>query len=354
MKNNNGNIKAHVSIIQKLQFLLIGLVLFVLVSAHEATAATMNREPVGKGSLPARLCWQRTVCLVDTKKPSVCRTPLVKIPRAAMKAHSATFYGVFDVDGDGSPEVFLDYWSPLNRKDEDNVVLLVLKKIRGRYRQFLRLKAESHGYNPGAWFLNEQPHAKAVFMTRDGGSSGSGLFYLNLKKKSLELVSGPVFLEGHPEFQDIDGDGMAEIFLPGRGRDRTSEPGAAILHWKEDRYEMWWPNWEGLPRVIYAVLADLDGDGRKEIAAVLEPETEAADSDKYVDGETRTPRVLGIWKVTAENITALSKTKVPDGKYLSEPTFGRVPPFSSAIELNYTRTMGCALEDGKISCRERE
>jgi hypothetical protein len=352
MKNRNENQKAYMKICQQLLFLLICLTPLIFVSARGVTAATINRDPLGKGSLPAHLFSDGAVCLVDSKKPSVCGTPLVKIPRMVTKAHSATFYGVFDVDGDGSPEVFFDYWSPSNSKDDDNVVLLVFKKIRGKYRQFMRLKAQSYGYHPGAWFLNEAPHAKAVFMTRYGGSSGSGLFYLNLKKKSLELISGPVFLEDHPEFLDLDGDGTAEIFMPGRGRDRTSQPGAAILHWRENGYEMWWPNWEGIPGVIYATLADVDGDGRKEILAVLDPEE--VDFDKCIDGKTLCPRQLSVWKVTNEGIVELSTTKLPDAKYLREPQFGRVPPFSSAIELDYSQTIGCTLLDGKITCREEE
>ena len=68
-----------------------------------------------------------------------------------MKAHSRTFYGVFDLDADGSPEIFLDYWSPFSKRDGDNVVLLVYKKLRGRYRQYLKLRAQSLGYASGAW-----------------------------------------------------------------------------------------------------------------------------------------------------------------------------------------------------------
>jgi hypothetical protein len=316
--------------------------------------AGVGSEPVGKGSLSSRLFANGTVCLVNERNPAICRKELVRIPQRIMKTRDATFYGVFDLDGDGNPEVFLGYWPPLADQDDDNTVLTVYKKIGRTYRRYLRLKAQSIGYAPGAWFLSEPPHPKAVFMTRYGGSSGTGLYYLNLKKKRLELISGSVFLEDYPEFVDIDGDSMAEIFLPGRGRDRTSQPGCAVLHWNGSGYEIWWPNWSGLPRVIYAALADIDGDGKKEIAAVLEPETEAADSDKYVDGETRMPRELGIWKVGANNLTRISKAELPDSRHLSEPTFGRVPPFSPSIELNYTRTFGCTLEGNEIMCHEKE
>lgn len=266
-----------------------------------------------------------------------------------MKADSVTFYGVFDFDGDGVPEVFLDYWPPLGNREQDNVVLLVYKKVGGKYRQHLRLKAESIGYAPGAWFLDEPPYSKALFRTRYG-SSGEGLFYLNAGKKSLDLISGSVFLDGDPEFFDTDGDGIAEVFLPGRGRDRTSRPGAAVLRWTNQGYEMWWPDWTGAPAVIYAKLADVDSDGKKEIVAVLEPE--AVDFHKYVDRETAAPRELAVWKVAAEGIAVVSKVRLPDARWLSEPTLGRVPPFSPSIELNYFRTVQCTVREGGITCQE--
>ena len=333
----------------RLAFLFL-ISVFGFLSANDSSATTINSIPLGEGSLPARLFANGTVCLVDATKPSVCRKKLVKIPQRVRKAHSATFYGVFDVDGDGSPEIFLDYWSPFGLQDNDNVVLLVYKKIRGKYRQYLKLKAETYGYHPGAWFLFESPHPKAVFMTRYGGSSGSGLFYLNLKNKSLDLISGPVFLEGHPEFVDLDGDGMAEVFLPGRGRDRTSQPGAAVLHWKDKGYEVWWPDWSGIPTVVYATLADLDNDGRKEIVAVLEPAK--IDFDEYDDGKTLSPRELAVWKVSKQGLSLFSRSNLPDAQSLSEPYFGRVPPFSSGIELTYFKTIGCMLKNGKMECKE--
>jgi hypothetical protein len=331
-------------------FLFFALMALSFFSVRILNAAIIDPAPSGKGSLPARLFSNGTVCLVDPDKPSFCRTRLLKLPQTVKKAHSATFYGVFDVDSDGSPEVFVDYWSPIHRKGGDNVVLLVYKKILGKYSQYLRLKAPSLGYNPGAWFFTEPPHPKAVFMTRSGGSSGSGLFYLNLKTKSLDLISGPIILEGHPEFLDMNGDGIAEIFLPGRGRDRTSKPGAAILRWNDQGYQMWWPNWTGTPNVIYATAVDVDGDQKKEVVAVLEPE--GLDIDRNGDGKTASLRELAVWKVTTEGMVLLSRSNLPDAKFLSEPTIGRVPPFHPHIELKYIRRVRCAVQGNKMACGE--
>jgi hypothetical protein len=307
--------------------------------------------PQAKESLPSRLFPDGSVCIVDEKKPNVCAKQLVKVDPSVMKAHSHTFYGVFDLDADGSSEIFLDYWSPSSKRDGDNVVLLVYKKIRGKYRQYLRLKAQSQGYAPGGWFLNEKPHPKAIFMTRYGGSSGTGLFYLNLNKKSLDLISGDIYLEGRPVFEDLDGDGMAEIFIPGRGRDRTSEAGAAILHWNGDGYDLWWPNWHSGPYVIHAQLTDLDKDGRKEIVAVLDPEGASGNRSDVRVGR----RELGIWKIENGTPILAAKSELPESEYLAEPHFSWMPSGkTNDINLSYTRTLGCNYADGKVICQDEK
>lgn len=324
---------------------LVGICIFSLCDSVAARTLRWPLKPLAVGSMPSRLFRDGTVCLVDEGKPSVCRSRLGKIDRRIMQSHSFTFYGVFNLESDGSPEVFIDYWSPSLRQGEDDVTLLVYKKLRGKYRKYLKLKAQSLGYAPGAWFLKEKPHPKAIFMTRYGGSSGTGLFYLNLKNKSLDLISGGVFLEGQPVFEDLDGDGIAEIFLPGRGRDRTSEMGGAILHWSDEGYKLWWPNWPSLPYVIYAKLVDLDKDGRKEIVAVLDP-TGASPEDEFHGRTAR--RELGVWKVENGNPVLSSKTELPNSAYLGEPKFAG----GKGIDLSYTRIVKCENREDKIICHD--
>ena len=331
-----------------LWFAAVGICLFP--SIDSAAAGTLQRplEAAAAGSLPSRLLPDGTVCILDEGKPSTRAKRLFKIPRKILKAHSITFYGLFDLDGDGVPEVFLDYWSPFGKHDGDKVVLLVYKEVHGKYRQHLRLKAQSFGYAPGAWFLKEEPHPKAIFMTRYAGSSGAGLFYLNAKTKSLDLISDGVFIEGRPEFEDLDGDGMAEIYLPGRGRDRTGQSGAAILHWNGEGYGAWWPDWPSKPYVIYAKLVDLDKDGRKEIVAILDP----SDGEKN-EGESA-KRELGVWKIEDGKPILSTKAEIPKSKFPGEPFFDWVSPSREKpdIGLSYTRTLGCTYVEGKMVCRD--
>ncbi len=252
-----------------------------------------------------------------------------------------TFDGMFDLDQNGSPEVFVEYWpSP-----GDHTQLLIYKKAGGAYAPYLKLAAETMGYAPAVWFLDESPERKAVFMTRYGGSSGLGLFYLDLKKKSLDLITDDIFLEELPLFEDMDQDGIAEIFLHGRGRDRTSAQGAGILHWENGAYKLLWPDWGLSPYVIYAVLADLDGDGKKEIIAVLDPEKESP------------KREIGVWKYKGAFRTLISKAGLPDANHLGEPESLKVLPLNRGVEIGLgyfdKEAYKCLFLDGEIACPEK-
>jgi hypothetical protein len=296
---------------------------------------------IGQGSLPGRLLADGTVCIVEAKESAACKERLFKIPEEIMGESYLTFDGIFDLDNDGSPEVFVEYWP----YPGDHTQLLIYKKMEGAYTPYLKLTAETAGYAPAAWFLDESPERKAVFMTRYGGSSGLGLFYLDLKKKSLDLITGDISLDELPLFEDIDRDGIAEIFLHGRGRDRTSAQGAGILHWKDGPYKLLWPDWDSSPYVIYAVLADLDGDGKKEIIAVLDPEKESS------------KRGIGVWKYKEGLLTLISKTGLPDASHLGEPEILKVLPMTRGVEIGLgyfdKEVYKCLLLNGQIVCPEK-
>jgi len=323
--------------------------------------------PIGVGSLPGRLFPDGTVCLIAPNNPTRCVKNLLRVPIS--KAHykmmqkwgrwvSMSFYGIFDVDKDGHPEVFFDY----GFSDDPNcscITLVVYKKVGRTYRTYLKLQAQTLGYAPGAWFLEESPLRKAIFMTRYGGSSGHGLFYLDWKKRSLELITHDIFLRDDPIFEDLDKDGVVEIFVIGRGYDRTALQGAALLHWKDDTYQIWWPDWAprqmlrsypgelSKPYVMDAKLVDLDNDQQKEIVAVLDSE-----------GLSHL-RELGVWKLVQGVWTLADRVKLPvvrdiDGD-VAFPQIAKVlpTPHGTEIDLEYRKeTLKCLYLNGKISCAE--
>src|SRR5579862_4540386 len=228
---------------------LLGVLSLAMSSSAAAPTRTVDAREIfwrttGTGSIPGILLRDGTVCATDDSHSFQCR-PLGKLPAqliASLKNADGLFDGIFDLEGAGTPQVFVEYWrdtvDPICKaqngpEDCDETVLLIYRKVGDTYGEKLKLTAPSYGYDGGAWFLNESPR-KAIIRTRCGGSSGPCLFFLDLKKRALQAISDDIFLEGEPVFTDIDGDGNAEIMLPARGRDRTASQGAALLHWTGD------------------------------------------------------------------------------------------------------------------------
>lgn len=319
----------------------------------------------GVGSRAAVLLRDGTVCAIEVNDPSQC-TALGTLPAAVTKIigdNSGMFDGVFDLLGDGVPQLFVDYWPEYNdpnclapyntapvRPGEvagcDAVALLVYRYSGKGYQRYLTLNAPSAGYAPGAWFLDESPR-KAIFKTRCGGSSGSCFFYLDLHKRSLEQISDEYFLEGEPTVEDIDHDGNAEVFIPARGRDRTATQGAALLRWTGATYRVWWPDWNAPPYVIYARMAQVGGDRFKEIVAILD--TGAG----WSAGSSA--RELGVWKLTAGKWRLIAKIGLSPSDAIGFPRLNRVipEPHGARILLSSIHeqdSVTCRYSDSKITC----
>jgi len=94
--------------------LLFGLGLYLLFPCKSFAdrSFTGPLAPEARESLPSRLFPDGWVCMVDERRSSVCAKRLVKVDPKVTKAHSRAFCGVFDLNADGLPEIFLDYWSP--------------------------------------------------------------------------------------------------------------------------------------------------------------------------------------------------------------------------------------------------
>lgn len=116
---------------------------FLFVLSPVVSVAFEPSEPMkvatGVGSIPGQLLPDGTICVVNTKDSSLCKEVLFRLRDEMMMESYLTFYGIFDLDNDGSPEVFLNYW-PWPGTD---VCLLVCKKVGGKYGLHLKLGAES-------------------------------------------------------------------------------------------------------------------------------------------------------------------------------------------------------------------
>jgi hypothetical protein len=305
----------------------------------------------GSGSIPGAILRDGTVCITATEKALGCQ-PIAKLPPEIVDQLKARpdwsfFDGIYDLDDSGSPEIFIDYWP---RADSDDVTLLVYKKSGRTYREYMKLSAPTEGYAPGAWFIKDSPLRKAIFMTRCGGSSGDCLFYLDWKNRSLKNISDDLFLIDDPVIEDVDGDGISEIFVTARGYDRTSGQGAALLHWKAGTYRVWWPISKP-PYVIYARLVAVGGDDHQEIIAVLD--TMGAEGQQ----ESKS-RELAIWKFTNHTWSLVDKKEiagVSDPDLMSGfPELSKVTPNAEGADIVLTYRDGsitnCRYERRKILC----
>ncbi len=349
---------------------IAGLLLTMVVFANDNEGIIVQSEIVartgGVGSLPGALLRDGTICLTPTTKSLQCR-PLAKLSDAIPRnfvTQPHFFDGIYDLDGNGEPEIFLDYWPtsdepscPAKEKEPggncNSISLLLFRKSEHGYREYAQLHAPTEGYLPGAWFIQEGSLRKAIFRTRYGGSSGAGLFYLNSNKPELELIAQDLVEE--PVIVDFIGDGNAEIFAIERGYDRSARQGVVLLHWKDNAYRIWWPNWEAPPYVIHARMAKVGGNKRNEILAVLDPAVapreEVGSRTQGISGR----RERGIWKLADGVWKLVDKTRIP-GLYDSESMLGQ-PDFwhirsnnqGADIVLDHGKTV-CRYKEGKIAC----
>ena len=286
-----------------------------------------------------------TVCVIQTRDGHGCRK-LTTLPDeivAKFHAGNASFDGIFDLDHDGAPEIFIDYWSFPD--DADVIRLLVFKKIGAAYRQYMNVTAPTAGYSPAAWFIDEAPLRKMILMTRCGGSSGRCLYYLDFEKRVLKPIDDDIFIEQGVVVEDVDGDGTAEIFVKARGRDRTASQGAALYHWRRDNYKIWWPTWRFSKYVVYAEIADLNGDGKKELVAVVDPKRDSR------------LRELDVWTLSDGAWTLAASAKLPqlEDEADPKPLLSKIEsgPHGASIELDYGETyrpLRCRYHDRKLNC----
>jgi hypothetical protein len=293
--------------------IFFAMLFFVAPSASSSAQRTIRPEEIlartgGENSLRGAILSDGTVCAFENAASEKCR-PLLSIPPAVTNAFGegiAFFDGIFDLDRSGAPAVFIDYWPdsddpncPSQYESKTNgasgcwaVTLLVYKKSGPTYDEYMALHAPTEGHSPGAWFIDESPLRQAIFKTRYGGSSGNGLFYLNWKKRELELITDDFYMIDSPDFEELDKDGKAEIFVTARGHDRTAKQGVALLRRQEDSYVLWWPKFRA-PYVMYAQLVPVAGDVRQEIMAVLDPGTK---NPLGRTGASRTGRMEAGWR----------------------------------------------------------
>jgi hypothetical protein len=231
--------------------IVVALIPCSFVLANAGTLRTFSRADLvgqasGIGSSSAVLLRDGTICATAAVDLPQC-TALVKIPAKVteiVRDGYGRFDGLFDLLGDGVPQVFVDYWpassdpncphDSIESGERCNAIALLVYRYSGNsYRPYLTLHVVSFGYSPGAWFLDESPR-KAIFQARCLGSTGSCLYYLDWRKRALEQIDGTASLQGPPVFEYLNHNPSATIFVTDRGYDRNAAQGAALIHWTRD------------------------------------------------------------------------------------------------------------------------
>ena len=196
--------------------------------------------------------------------------------------------GYFDMDEDGYPEFF--------RAEFDTIWVFKRKEsVRGKIGKTRPLPSrfplpnrsqwivwakisvwDDYGYCPTLTFITEpdsKQSRKVVAWVKDS-SSGGFLFVLSpdgqrlIPFKSGEWNGCNLWTEVK-SVEDLDHDGVCEIITSGRSYDRTSPGHIGIYKWDGQTYRLWWTSPRKGEYVVDAKMCDLDGDGTKEIVAVL-------------------------------------------------------------------------------------
>jgi hypothetical protein len=335
--------------------------------------STIVERTLGHNSLPGAVLRDGTVCRTADVHSLTCQ-PLMRISPEIVKRFeedTGFFDGIFDVDKCGSPEIFFDYWPerddpncPAKYRDKsdprcDVIALFVYRKLGDTYRKVATLNAPTMGYSPDAWFINDSPMPKAVFMTRYGGSSGDGLFYLNWKKRALELISDDYYIGGAPLIEDFDGEGHSEIFITARGYDRTAKQGAALLRWKNDGYQLWWPTWTAPPYIMYAQPVTFRDSKTPVIVAVVDPQSREID-DPRGDMESQR-RELTVWQLAGDTWQMIASKEI-DGvanpsRMCAFPELTRVTSTVDGAAITLTYEDGgvttCQFKGRDLSCHKQ-
>jgi len=255
---------------------------------------------VGSLSLPKPIekCWVEThgkrqaliiVAIEDGQswQVTIQGSKLVCEPIQQLRNAIGIRAGFFDMDKDGYPEFF--------RAEFDTIWVFKRKEsVKGKIPKHHSLPSwfplpnrhhwlvwakigVGEGYCPILTFITEpdQKQPRKVVAWVKNSSSGGFLFVLSPDGRRLIPFNsggwkGFDFWREVMSVEDLDRDGVCEVIARGRSYDRTSPGHIGIYKWDGRTYRLWWTSPRKGEYVVDAKMCDLDGDGTKEIVAVLD------------------------------------------------------------------------------------
>ncbi|MFA0744555.1 MAG: hypothetical protein LASZOEIN_001348 [Candidatus Fervidibacter sp.] len=114
--------------------------------------------------------------------------------------------------------------------------------------------------------------------------------------------------------EDLDRDGVCEVIARGRSYDRTSPGHIGIYKWDGRTYRLWWTSPRKGECVVDANMCDLNGDGMKEIVAVLD-----------LKGQSDL-RALAVYQLNGRRYQKVAQYRLPNKPALPYPDLAVVVP----------------------------
>lgn len=188
--------------------------------------------------------------------------------------------GFFDFDGDGCGEFFAAkgfYLWIFKRRENVRVKRLPPQTypswfLMPKSQWVLWGKIPLEGfYAELSFFTEPDPHQpRKVVVWEKHSTSGGPCLLLSRDGRRLHPFTKDEW-HGVERVEDLDHDGVCELILDG-GRSWYREPPAhkGIYKWDGRTYRLWWPTEKRDGYVLYSEVQDLDGDGTKDIVAVLD------------------------------------------------------------------------------------
>jgi hypothetical protein len=224
--------------------------------------------------------------------------------------------GFFDIDKDGYPEFLrTEFDTVWVFKRKESVKGKIARHctppsdfpLKDRSQWVVWAKIKVDGYCPDLTFVTEpdpkQPK-KVVAWVKES-SSGGFLFVLSPDgQRLIPFNSGEWSNQDYwsevVSVEDLDHDGICEIIARGRSYDRTSPGHIGIYKWDGRTYRLWWTSPRKGEYVLDAEICDLDGDGTKEIVAVLD-----------LKGMSNL-RALAVYRLEGKRFKKVAQCRLPD------------------------------------------
>jgi hypothetical protein len=230
-------------------------------------------------------------CEIETAEGKKWRWT-AKVRERGKYAKFAWDQGFFDIDGDGYEEFFVakpfDALWVFKRQESVKVGRLFEQKLPSWFppgglalsksewmllyeNQWVLWSKIPIDFEPwGLTFIaepNSQQPCKVVLGGRYTSPNGNSLLCLLLSPDGRRLIP---FAEEWTvkSVEDLDHDGICELVL--EGRVLVARAAKAIYKWDGKTYRLWWMPEKRDGYLLDAILCDLDGDGTKEIVALLD------------------------------------------------------------------------------------